>query len=1096
MNMNKIALTLLTGILTALSLVSCMDDELIKTGNVVEGKPVTVTMQVAFTQPSDIVITRADNTLSDLSNLIIIVYDADNTTFEAMYSSNLSTEQDKYHKLTFNKSETIEGGVLYSVSFVSTSGNKKLIAIANTGADDQAGRIWDLTSLQNNSISFGQLKEAVIKLQERLYTTIDNVRPIQITSSSQMLMTGWNDNITFGESGNVTSGLDNNKVAVKLDRAMARIKFNIVAKPENAKGTFTPSSYRIYNIPVNSYLTKTGQDKTTPTVSGGTNFIHTSSANIGAVSGGNYSFSFYMPENIYEEIKKTNNNQEEKLIYVDRDKWTSSGGNAGTSPGSKTWTYAPQTSTFVVISGTYSGSTTDKDGQTTNYVGNVEYTVHLGDFSDTGSMGNFSIERNCSYTYNMKVLGVDNIIVEAEKEGENQPGAEGEIYTNTSAYNYLLDAHYEQVYLEYNLSAIAQNVSTSLKDQTNPTDEDINYAIANNLILVVQSPMMTNRRVELKPYLLAVENQSNKQEVKTNKLQNVDYKWIEFWPQVEADKIAKYPGVSSWSRADVKTLKNGDVYGEYTSDKSCTENSKKLKDVYDIIVAMGNVVKNIYYKQDNNNITVNAYNNDGIIVTKNGDDYVARFTAFVNEYYYYENPSTGSIIGTWSEFTNKDTRDMIIAMSTDVSLDGNSTYSKVHSYISQLSIQTFYNSSQAREFNAFGIETYNETPLAFKFNKPQISGSLSDSDGRSNQLRLMKATATTNNILIYDNEEEWSEYLAESINNGWIKSIPTDRTQRKLDQALYKHQAAYDACMSRNRDLNGDGKIQDNEIRWYLASLNEYIRIGIGSSAISSEARLYMGDKAAMEDSKYPNSYVQDGALYYTSSSDGKRVFWAVEKGPYGPEGRYYSANSVPLRCVRALPAKSEAEGTDISSISGIVAVSTYEKHDATSTTPIVLEFKDRLASSLYRTRIDGESMIVHNEDSPANLFYEGIYVSQGYLPMSYRLGDIIGYEGTVSNITYSGTILNPCSEYEENGIKGWRVPNLVEFSALHAAGLITLNASCCTQFSNQNVRYGFAYATSTKNIYCPGDNKGDINGNYTIRCVRDVPEGYFNTGN
>lgn len=1080
MNMNKIALTLLTGILTALSLVSCTDDELIKTGNVVEGKPVTVTMQLAFTQPSDIVVTRADdNTLSDLSNLIIIVYDANSNTLEAMYSSNLSTEQDKYHKLTFNKSETIEGGVLYSVSFAATSGNKKLIAIANTGADDQAGRIWNLTSLDDNSTSFDNLKKAVIKLQDRLYTTTDNVRPIQITSSSQMLMTGWNDNITFDDSGNVV-GLDDKKVAVKLDRAMARIKFNIVAKPDGAKGTFTPSSYRVYNIPVNSYLTNTEKEKTTMITEGETKFIHTSSANIGAVSGGNYSFSFYMPENI--------NEQKEITAYQDRDKWDSSGENAGASPESKTWTYAPQTSTFVVISGTYSG-TTDKDGQTTNYVGNVEYTVHLGDFSDkTGSMGKFSIERNCSYTYNMQVLGVDNIIVEVEKEDENQPGAEGEIYTNTSAYNYLLDAHYEQVYLEYNLSAIAQNVSTSLKDNANPTEEEINSAIANNLILVVQSPMMTDRRVELKPYQSAVKNQSNPQEAKTEALQNVDYKWIEFWPQAEADKIAKYPGVSSWSRADVTTLKNQDVYGEYTSGKSCTEASKKLLDVYDVIVAMGNVVKKIY----NNTITENSENNDGIIVTQNDNkDYVARFTAFVNEYYYYENPSTNKIINTWSEFTNKDTRDMIIAMSTDVSLDGNSTYSKVHSYISQLSIQTFYNSSQAREFNAFGIETYNETPLAFKFNKPQISGSLSDSDGRSNQLRLMGASRINNNVLTYDRSEDWNIYINPESNNGWTKSIPTDRTQRKLDQGLYQHQAAYDACMSRNRDLNGDGKIQDNEIRWYLASLNEYIRIGIGSSAISSEARLYMGDKAAMEDSKYPNSYVQDGALYYTSSSDGKRVFWAVEKGPYGPEGRYYSANSVPLRCVRALPAKSEAEGTDISSISGIVAVSTYEKHDATSTTPIVLEFKDRLASSLYRTRIDGGSMIVHNEDSPANLFYEGIYVSQGYLPMSYRLGDIIGYEGTVSNITYSGTILNPCSEYEENGIKGWRVPNLVEFSALHAAGLITLNASCCTQFSNQNVRYGFAYATSTKNIYCPGDNKGDINGNYTIRCVRDVPEGY-----
>lgn len=1075
MKIDKIALTLLTGILTVLSLVGCMDDELIKTGNVVEGKPVTVTMQVAFTQPSDIVVTRADNTLSDLSNLIIIVYDADNTTFEAMYSSNLSTEQDKYHKLTFNKSETIEGGVLYSVSFAATSGNKKLIAIANTGADDQTGRLWNLGNLHDASISFDNLKEAVINLQDRLYTTTDNVRPIQITSSSQMLMTGWNDDITFGESGNVTSGLDNNKVAVKLDRAMARIKFNIVAKPKNAKGTFTPSSYRIYNIPVNSYLTKTGQDKTTPTVSDGTNFIHSSSTNVGAVSGGNYSFSFYMPENICEQKSITD--------YQDRDKWNSSGNTTGTSPENKTWINAPQTSTFVVISGTYSGST-DKDGQTTNYVGNVEYTVHLGDFSTTDSMGNFSIERNCSYTYNMQVLGVDNIIVEAKREKEEkQPGAEGEIYTNTSAYNYLLDAHYEQVYLEYNLSAIAQNVSTSLKDNANPTEEKINQAIADNLILVIQSPMMTNRRVELKPY----KNSTNAETTKEKALENVDYKWIEFWPQAGVDEIAKYPGVSTWSRANVNflRLKNPKVYGEYTSDKSCTEDSKKLLDVYDVIVAMGNVVKEIY----NNTIAENSENNDGIIVTKNGEDYVARFTAFVNEYYYYENPSTGNIIGTWSEFTNKDTRDMIIAMSTDVSQDGNSTYSKVHSYISQLSIQTFYNSSLAKEFDGFGIETYNETPLEFKFNKPTtITGNLDDSDGRSNQLRLMGASTINNSVLTYNESEAWDKYINPESNNGWTKSIPTDRTQRKLDKELYVHKAAYDACMSRNRDLNGDGKIQDNEIRWYLASLNEYIRVAIGATAISNEAQLYMGDKSMMTHTDYPDKYVGEGALYYTSSNNDKRVFWAVEKGSYGPEDNYYKATSIPLRCIRALP--SNSTDTDISSISGVVAVSTFKEHPATDNYPLVLEFKDRLTSSLYRNRIDG-GMITHNEDDPTNSFYDGIFVAEKNLPMTYGLSQIIGYEGTVSNITYTGTIINPCSSYEEKGLTGWRVPNLVELSALNASSINLSQNTCCTQFSNQAVRYGFTY---TNRMMCPGNYKNDISNSYNIRCVRDVPEGFFDS--
>ena len=100
---------------------------------------------------------------------------------------------------------------------------------------------------------------------------------------------------------------------------------------------------------------------------------------------------------------------------------------------------------------------------------------------------------------------------------------------------------------------------------------------------------------------------------------------------------------------------------------------------------------------------------DGITITQSNNDYVARFTAFVNEYYYYRHPLTGLDVTTWSVMTNKIPREMIIAMSTDGSNDGNSSYSQLHSYISQLSMQTFY-SSRSMSLNAFGIESYNETP--------------------------------------------------------------------------------------------------------------------------------------------------------------------------------------------------------------------------------------------------------------------------------------------------------------------------------------------------------------------------------------------------
>ena len=69
-----------------------------------------------------------------------------------------------------------------------------------------------------------------------------------------------------------------------------------------------------------------------------------------------------------------------------------------------------------------------------------------------------------------------------------------------------------------------------------------------------------------------------------------DYKWIEFWPQ-KGQGIAKYPGVSAWSREDLTDFVNQNAYGE-----KAKQDTVHLKDVYDVIVAMGKVVKKIYKK--------------------------------------------------------------------------------------------------------------------------------------------------------------------------------------------------------------------------------------------------------------------------------------------------------------------------------------------------------------------------------------------------------------------------------------------------------------------------------------------------------------------
>lgn len=91
--------------------------------------------------------------------------------------------------------------------------------------------------------------------------------------------------------------------------------------------------------------------------------------------------------------------------------------------------------------------------------------------------------------------------------------------------------------------------------------------------------------------------------------------------------------------------------------------------------------------------------------------------------------------------------------------------------------------------------------------------------------------------------------------------------------------------------------------------------------------------------------------------------------------------------------------------------------------------------------------------------------------------------------------MVNPCANHSENGYTNWRVPNLVELSAMNAAGLLkdsngnNVSTASCTQFTKLAVRYGFVFDQGI--ITCPGASTDDINNTYSIRCVRDVPDGY-----
>ena len=1097
-----------------------MDDDLAKNnGDVVEGVPITVTMKLAGAPTADVTVdTRASgDDLSTLSNLTIYVFDGNGT-----YQQTVST-LDGFESLEI-KGPTGTGDVTYEVKFETTSGTKKLLAVGNSTSS-----VWsEANNINVSTMNFEELKKHLANLNIPLNQDGEFSRPATITSDGQMMITGKNEGIQFGTNGTVVGwGESDNDIAVKMKRIMAHVTFNITPpKDGNAKGTFIPTSYKVYNVPTKACLVNMDDDNTIITGDGVVGFNHFASMTINPAINDVYSFDFYMPENIYDE------NSEVKS-YQARDVWTK---NTEMLLGKK-WSNAPQTSTFVVISGTYSGNSTVDDNGTENsgdhaVTGDVQYTIHLGDFSDlTGNNGNYSVARNVSYTYNVSVTGVNKIVVEALTNKEVQPGAEGQIFTyDGSTYSYELDAHYEQLFLEYNLSSIASAVQQKLGPyDSSMEDASINKAIADNLILVIQSEAMDytydgddytvqNKRGTLRPYQIyadAVQNEQDPTEAKNNvwkgsgsginPTRGFDYQWIEFWPQESGTALAAYPGVSEWSRAStLKAAEENMVYG------TAKGNTARLKDVYDVIVAMGKAVKKIYIN-GSMTPTGDTPNADGICIVKDGDNYVARFTAFVNEYYYYEHPLTHAAVTSWDVFVNKIPREMIIAMSSKISADGNSSYSQVYSYITQRSMETFYN-SRATAIDGFGIETYNETPLTqngvnFTFGtaKCTTSSGLSDKNGRSNQIALIGINQ--------DQYNNWSYYIS-TANNGWFNSTNTNHKEHKLSIDAYsnndRQRGAYAACLSRNRDLNGDGTIDESEVRWFLPSVNEYLRIGIGSSALSNAAQLYIGNKASLDDDIWytevnqtgDKNYVTannlaDGTLFYTSSIDNHRTYWAVEKGSYGEDQKDWTANNnpKPIRCIRVLPKNITSVDTE--------SDATYEPiNDPSGLT--TLKFKDRLVDRLYRNGVYTSLLSRHNEDGEPNFYSEGIFVASKNVKTTdnwgvetntdatFSLSEIIGYDSNGNRLPRT----NPCANYGEGSYgkgSGWRVPNLVELMAMNAEGLVNENTTCCTAFSRQKVRYGF-FINEKKMISCPGSKgSGDLtSASYKIRCVRDVPAGYF----
>ena len=454
---------------------------------------------------------------------------------------------------------------------------------------------------------------------------------------------------------------------------------------------------------------------------------------------------------------------------------------------------------------------------------------------------------------------------------------------------------------------------------------------------------------------------------------------------VGATTVGKDNGVdTSWIQFAIKCSRDRSS-STYNADKTdrgtaCSYPGTQSSDLYTV----DKFLKYLYDNANSTSIWTGGYD-------YNKGSYYVDATCFISENYYKNL--------TWNKYVNDvDKRAFYVANEVETSNDGRSVYAKTQYGLTQYNIQTFYDRSKAGSITAYGCETINdEEGKGFSVNG---SGSRYNSygsdtwNGRANMVKDIKSS------------DNW-----ESLKNN---------------TSLIK------ACMSRNRDLNGDGKISDNEIRWYAPTISQYIGIWIGEEIMSTEAKLFNRATSTLEGES-------DRMLYY-SSTNNQNTYFSEE----GMATNHYSNGNTAyppklVRCLRNL--KSNNEGYDSEPVK-------YYTYNATNS-KVTLDKVDEKA--LNTTGELGE-LNEHEERSAVNKPAKSFKIAANTYPTENSS------RASMENVVYGN--FKCYGNYSEGDTK-WRVPNQREMSVMYLIDPNLINMTYCrTKFSNLNFRKSWTYTS------------------------------------
>ncbi len=281
-------------------------------------------------------------------------------------------------------------------------------------------------------------------------------------------------------------------------------------------------------------------------------------------------------------------------------------------------------------------------------------------------------------------------------------------------------------------------------------------------------------------------------------------------------------------------------------------------------------------------------------------------TVFVDEYYYDKDPIFGGSSPTlWKRFVNKEERAMHILCNSNTSKDLESRATGSVITIQQKPIKSIYNTDESytRLQNAWGLESVDEH--ADKVSTYNQDGSLNGSGKNNDEFNGLAnsvcewglASGEASNITTIENNVRWDKYLSFEVGN-------------ELPQLRDGYESLRYICMSRNRDNNGNGVIDRDEIRWYLASVRQLIGMYVGDGVLESSVRIY-NRSTADRNSDDPARWRQHviSSTKYSSGSE-PTVIWGEEgisTGNISGSHQWGNITNFTVRCVRNLGMANDA---------------------------------------------------------------------------------------------------------------------------------------------------------------------------------------------